>query len=138
LKVEIVASNIEIIARLRDRVGIILREASEAWASRIEQILRMHTPLQDGRLRNELYIELRRDGIAVVGPEYLLYLILGTRPHEILPHRARALRFDIEGRVIFAKRVYHPGFPPQPFFREFLRKAFEILPEILAEVLRNA
>lgn len=32
-----------------------------------------------------------------------------TRPHVIEPHTARMLRFVIDGRVIFAKRVRHPG-----------------------------
>lgn len=33
----------------------------------------------------------------------------GTRPHEIRPRHARALRFRTGGRVVFAQRVWHPG-----------------------------
>jgi hypothetical protein len=39
----------------------------------------------------------------------------GTRPHEIVPVRARALRFVSGGQTVFARRVQHPGFPPHPF-----------------------
>jgi len=32
-----------------------------------------------------------------------------TRPHIIEPRNAQWLRFEINGRVIFTKRVHHPG-----------------------------
>ncbi|MCL6437218.1 MAG: hypothetical protein K6T51_01295 [Rubrobacteraceae bacterium] len=39
-----------------------------------------------------------------------LFLEEGTRPHEILPRRARALRwYGPDGAPIFARRVSHPG-----------------------------
>lgn len=33
----------------------------------------------------------------------------GTRPHEITPKKAKALRFVIDGRVVYTKHVEHPG-----------------------------
>jgi len=33
----------------------------------------------------------------------------GTKPHPIVARRARALRFTIDGRTIFARSVRHPG-----------------------------
>ena len=33
----------------------------------------------------------------------------GARPHEIRPRKAQALRFVVDGRVVFAKVVHHPG-----------------------------
>lgn len=33
----------------------------------------------------------------------------GARPHVILPRFARALRFQMRGRTVFARRVNHPG-----------------------------
>lgn len=33
----------------------------------------------------------------------------GTAPHTIRPRRARALRFTVGGRVVFARVVHHPG-----------------------------
>lgn len=33
----------------------------------------------------------------------------GTRPHEIRARRKKALRFILDGQVVFRKRVWHPG-----------------------------
>lgn len=138
LEVEIAASNIELLGRLRERIRLLPRAVAESWASRVEELLRMHAPVRAGRLRRELTVEAGADGLTVTGPYYLYHLILGTRPHEIRPHRAKVLRFEVEGRIAYAKRVWHPGFPPQPFFREALTRAFDMLPEIVAEALGDA
>jgi len=45
------------------------------------------------------------------------YLLDGTRPHEIRAVRANALRFywPKVGKVVFFKRVWHPGTKPSKF-----------------------
>lgn len=45
----------------------------------------------------------------------------GTRPHLIRPRRARALRFEVGGDVVFAKLVRHPGTRPNNFLARALR-----------------
>lgn len=56
---------------------------------------------------------------------YALYQAQGTRPHVITAKRARALRFVVAGRVVYARRVQHPGTRPNPFLithlAEFVR-----------------
>lgn len=37
------------------------------------------------------------------------YLEFGTRPHVIYASRAKALRFFVKGKAVFAKYVFHPG-----------------------------
>lgn len=44
----------------------------------------------------------------------------GTRPHDITPVRAKALRFRTTGGVRFAKRVRHPGTAPNPYLTKNL------------------
>ena len=63
-----------------------------------------------------------------------VYVHGGTRPHEIRPVRAQALRFRVGGmygKYVFAKRVWHPGTKPNPFVKRtvdrlvvFIRKEF--------------
>lgn len=47
----------------------------------------------------------------------------GTRPHVIVPRRARALRFKQGGRVVYAQRVFHPGTRPNPYLANAMRAA---------------
>jgi len=68
-----------------------------------EQILKILQPARtpDG----EFYGEFVRDG---------------TRPHDIRPKNAKALRFMIGSNVIFAMVVKHPGNRPNPYHKRTL------------------
>ncbi|MFH8577113.1 hypothetical protein [Streptomyces zaomyceticus] len=50
------------------------------------------------------------------------YVLDGTRPHVIRPRNAKALRFDMGGRIVFAKKVNHPGTRANNFLGEALRE----------------
>lgn len=55
----------------------------------------------------------------------------GARPHVIRPRNARALRFEVEGgRVVFARRVNHPGNAPNPFLRNAAHRVASADPRI--------
>lgn len=46
----------------------------------------------------------------------------GTRPHLIRPKNAKALRFRVDGKVVYAKVVRHPGTRARPFLDRALRE----------------
>ena len=48
----------------------------------------------------------------------------GTRPHLIVPRRARLLRWEGDGGVIFARRVFHPGNTPRRWWQPALETAW--------------
>jgi hypothetical protein len=62
-----------------------------------------------------------------------------TKPHVIEPRNAKALRFIIGGRVVFARRVHHPG--SRITEKRFTRNAIETtLPQgiaLLHDVIRR-
>jgi hypothetical protein len=71
-----------------------------------------------GHLKRSGYWELQGDGLtAEIGytAPYARWLHEGTRPYTIVPKTARALRFQVGKRVVFAKRVRHPGLRGRPF-----------------------
>lgn len=48
----------------------------------------------------------------------------GSRPHVILPRRARVLRFESGGMTVFARRVNHPGTRAKNWWEPVLRDAW--------------
>ncbi len=49
--------------------------------------------------------------------KYALPIEEGSRPHVIRPRKAKALRFVVKGKVVFARKVNHPGNRPYRFLR---------------------
>ncbi|MDX3345874.1 hypothetical protein PV387_03345 [Streptomyces sp. ME02-6987-2C] len=49
------------------------------------------------------------------------FVLNGTRPHVIRPRRAKALRFEAGGEVVFAAYARHPGTRPNNFMARALR-----------------
>lgn len=101
-----------------------LREASRQVVQRAKVL----APVRTGRLRSSIRAEPPRifslRGSVTVGSdlEYAGYVNDGTAPHVIRPRRRRALRFIVGGRVVFARRVNHPGTRANPFLDRALRE----------------
>lgn len=50
------------------------------------------------------------------------FIVKGTRAHEIKARRANFLRFEVGGKVVFAKRVWHTGTKPNPYDQRALNR----------------
>lgn len=49
----------------------------------------------------------------------------GSKPHKIEAAPGKVLRFEIDGQVVFAKSVNHPGTKPNPFLKDALEVAVD-------------
>lgn len=78
-------------------------------------------PVDTGRLRASIRVErrsffgLRQRWTVGSDVDYAPMVNDGTRPHIIRPKRAKALRFNVGGKVVFARVVHHPGTRARPF-----------------------
>lgn len=101
-----------------------LREASRQVVNRAKVL----APVRTGRLRSSIRAEPPRifslRGSVKVGSdlEYAAFVNDGTRPHTIRPRTKQVLRFQVGGRVVFAKVVNHPGTRANPFLDRALRE----------------
>lgn len=84
-------------------------------------------PVDTGRLRASIQGEARRTWAlrpqftVFSEVEYAPYVNDGTRPHVIRPKNAKALRFVVDGQVVFARVVNHPGTRAKPFLDRAVR-----------------
>jgi hypothetical protein len=101
-----------------------LREASRQVVNRAKVL----APVDTGRLRASIKADPPRifslRGSVKVGSnvEYAAMVNDGTRPHVIKPVTAKALRFKVGGRTVFARLVHHPGTRARPFLDRALQE----------------
>jgi Bacteriophage HK97-gp10, putative tail-component len=104
------------------------RDELETTARQVMNRAKVLAPVDTGRLRASIRIE-RRTFLGLrarytIGSDlnYAAMVHDGTRPHVIRPRRAKALRFRVGGRVVFARVVRHPGTRGRPFLDRALRE----------------
>lgn len=77
------------------------------------KLVRVRTGLLLSTIDTRVGVNARGPWAAVVaggkGIDYVGYEHDGTRPHEIRARRKKALRFIVDGQVVFRQRVWHPG-----------------------------
>ncbi|MCZ7478882.1 hypothetical protein [Micromonospora sp. WMMC273] len=78
------------------------------------------TPVDTGNLRahNQMVVDVapaRVVGTVFNDAEYADVVHDGSGPYTIRPRRAKALRFEVGGRVVFARKVRHPGTRARPW-----------------------
>jgi hypothetical protein len=107
--------------------GMVYRNM-ERRVQRVEAEARRRAPGSMGSPAN-LTVQIRRgpggdfQGVLNSRHPASLYVLGGTRPHVIRPVRARALKFTVGGRTVYAKVVMHPGTRPNNWLGESLRAA---------------
>jgi len=94
-------------------------------------------PVAHGDLREKFTHEVIVSENEIIGrlsnnSDHAAYVEFGTKPHIIEPVNAKVLAFKVNGKMVFTKKVNHPGTQAIPFMRSALiSKKREVL-QILA------
>ena len=114
-----------------------IEELVKKTADFAEKTMKEKAPKRTGRLRGSIHKKVGRLE-AEIGPSapYAIYIEYGTRPHIIRPVRARALRFEVNGEVVFTRLIRHPGTKPQRFIRETVEELQNQISRFASEVFR--
>lgn len=88
-----------------------LSKMTDLVTMEIQGNLQEESPVDHGRLQISWNTERKAPLINNVysTAEYALVVSEGSDPYEILPVEAQALRFEVKGDIVYAKRVHHPG-----------------------------
>lgn len=88
--------------------------ADIAWSSAF-----WNAPRRTGYLASTVVKEVGDSEASVsVFTSYAMYVVKGTRPHEIRPINASVLAFEeADGKTVFTHTVHHPGTQPNPFLQ---------------------
>lgn len=91
---------------------------------KMHELAVINCPVDKGRLRNSIKIFPFSPGalsyILYAGVEYAPDVEFGTSPHVIKPVNKKALKFKVDNKTIFSKKIMHPGTEAQPYFRPAL------------------
>lgn len=110
---------------LREKGGLVERDLRRRARLVVNEARRLAPGSMPSRITEPSISDRGRGLSAVIESRHpaTLYVVNGTRPHQIRPVRAKALRFTVGGRVVFARLVNHPGTKPNDFLGAALRKA---------------
>ena len=122
MSVEVTVDPGRIMRLIRARGGIAHRRMS-ARTERVANIARREAPGSMGNYIDWKVQEGPRglQGVITCDHPAVRFSLDGTRPHLIRPRRAKALRFEAGGDVVFTKLVRHPGTRANPWLQRALR-----------------
>lgn len=111
------------------------------------RVIKTRTPKKTGATAESWTIHYHKkdsDGVIwEISPDgkekEVTFLEFGAKRHIIVPKEKGALRFEIDGEVVFAKKVSHPGTKPLGFVRltqEDVDKSAREIAEMLLSQIR--
>lgn len=122
-----------------EKVSQVYDVLAERTAKAIRDEAANLSPVRTGKLMASWNYVKISDGRYVVGSRmfYAPYLEFGTRPHVIRPKQARALRFEVDGEVVYARYVHHPGIKPMGFVRKAIKLVKDRFRSFASNIVRN-
>ena len=106
---------------------------------KMQELATINAPFDTGRLSASIHLTPSVEGYSSYllsdGVDYGVDVEFGTSPHIIKP-KGNALKFKIDGKTIFSRKVMHPGTEAQPFFRPALDQVRKIwIPRFVDQTL---
>ncbi len=80
-------------------------------------------PVKTAQLKRSITMDYRPISVSIYPTtKYAIPVHEGSKPHVILPTRKKFLRFKINGKWVYAKKVNHPGNKPNKFVERTVSK----------------
>jgi hypothetical protein len=126
------------------------REVAQSVEVKLGEVLlemieyaRSIAPKRTGAYSESIFAEKVGDLKFIFGSRspYAPPIEFGTTAHFILPRHVRVLRFEVDGEIVFAKLVMHPGTAPQLIIhrtkKDFQSKIYEAIRDGVREAMKK-
>jgi hypothetical protein len=111
-----VTVDISSIADLEKLLNKAMPAIGENIANDLQAKLEAKNPRESGYMARQWRITQQGNDLVVQNDTpYASFVVDGTRPHMIHAVNSSVLAFKLNGHMIFAKSVHHPGTSPNPF-----------------------
>jgi len=95
-------------------------------------------PIRTGTLRRSITMDYRPISVSIYPTvKYALPVHEGTQPHVIVPVKKQALVFKKGGKMVFARRINHPGTKPNRFVERTVAKSESPINAFFIKALDN-
>jgi hypothetical protein len=121
-----------------DKVGKELESATKKAGKDILGIEKEEVPVRTGQLRRSITLSYRPISASIYpAVKYALPVHEGSRPHVILPVRKQVLAFKKGGKMVFTRRVNHPGSKANKFVERTVARAQGGVTRLFETALEN-
>ncbi|MCD5383823.1 HK97 gp10 family phage protein [candidate division WOR-3 bacterium] len=125
----------EAFQRLSNDLDGVVQEMLEIAAMTAETKLKEAAPVDTGELRASIGFSINEEEAIVGSDRPHAWILRGMKAMTIVPRTAKMLRFEIDGKEIFAKSVDHPGF--EDIMGQTESEIQNELPKIASDVIRG-
>lgn len=130
----------ELRAAFKKAPEIVSKELEKATKDAGKLILateKSEVPIKTGQLRRSITLEYKPISVSIYPTvKYALPVHDGSKPHVIMA-KGKALVFKKDGKLIFARRVNHPGNKPNPFVERTVSKTESPVNNLFTKALEN-
>ena len=108
--------------------------AGEILATEVKE-----APSKTSNLRGSVQLDLYPTSASIYpNAQYAPYVEFGTKPHVIEPKNGKVLAFKKDGKLIFTRKVNHPGTKANPFVERTVEKVKDKVEQIFQKVIDKA
>jgi len=114
-----------------------LQQATKEAGKIILATEKTEVPVKTGQLRRSITLDYKPISVSIYPTvNYAFSVHEGTKPHVILP-KGKVLAFKKNGKMIFARRVNHPGNKPNKFVERTVDKTESKVNSLFSKALEN-
>ena len=117
-------------------VGKQLETATKDAGKLILKTEKEEVPVKTAQLKRSITMDYRPISVSIYPTvKYALPVHEGSKPHVIVPTRKKLLRFKINGKWVFARKVNHPGNKANKFVERTVSKTAQSVNKFFEKAL---